>query len=169
MTMLIFRLSVLLFICSAHISIMAQSSFPSLTAETLSGKKITFPEAVKGRKALLVIAFERQAQAQADAWFDAYTKNFQSSGYVFYELPMISGFWKWMSGFIDSGMRSGVPSYKHDNVATYYGPLEDYYKAFGVKDKSLVYVFVLNEKGEITGRTTGAFDAGKLKKLSPLQ
>lgn len=144
---------------------MSQTLFPSLTAETLSGNKITFPQVVKGQKALLVVAFERQAQSQADAWYDAYVKNFQPQGYVFYELPMISGLWKWMSGFIDSGMRSGVPSYKHDNVATYYGPLDTYYEAFGVNNKSTVYVFSLNEQGQITASASGPATGVKINAL----
>jgi hypothetical protein len=142
-----------------------RTKFPSLTAETLAGNKITLPEAVKGKKAFLVIAFERKAQSQADDWYEVYAKQFQAEGYVFYELPMISSMWKWMSGFIDSGMRSGVPSYKHNNVATYYGPLDEYIKAFGVKDRSLVYVFTLNEQGEIVGRTSGGVEPGKIMQL----
>ena len=144
---------------------MSQISFPSIKAETLSGNKITFPDATKGSKALFVIAFERQAQKQADGWYEAYAANFQKRGYVFYEVPMISSFWKWMSGFIDSGMRSGVPVYKHNNVATYYGPLEEYFKAFGVTDKSLVFVFTVDEKGEIVARVTGAADKKKVNAL----
>ena len=139
--------------------------FPTLSAETLAGNKITFPDATKGKKAFLVIAFERQAQAEADVWFDVYAKEFQKQGYVFYEVPMISSLWKWMSGFIDSGMRSGVPEAKHNNVATYYGPLDSYLKAFDVKDKSLVYVFTLNETGQIVGRVTGKSTADKIKQL----
>jgi len=142
-----------------------KQTFPTLIAETLSGNKITLPDVVKGKKSFLVIAFERQAQPQADDWFDIYTTNFQKQGYVFYELPMISGLWKWMSGFIDSGMRSGVPLAKHNNVATYYGPLDSYFTAFGVKDKSLVYVFTLNENGQITERVTGKVTAEKIRIL----
>lgn len=144
---------------------MAQANFPPLTAETLSGNKVTFPDVVKGQKALLVVAFERQAQSQADAWYDAYVKSFQPKGFVFYELPMISGLWKWMSGWIDSGMRSGVPSYKHDNVATYYGPLDAYYEAFGVTNKSVVYVLSLDEQGRIAATTSGSVTDAKLKAL----
>lgn len=142
-----------------------RAKFPTLTAETLAGNKITLPDAVKGKKAFLVVAFERKAQSQADDWYSVYAKQFQAEGYVFYELPMISSMWKWMSGFIDSGMRSGVPSYKHNNVATFYGPLDDYIKAFGVKDRSVVYIFTLNETGEIVGRTSGAVEPGKIMLL----
>lgn len=140
-------------------------AFPSLTAQTLSGNNITLPDYIKGKKAMLVVAFERGAQSQADSWYQAFADSFEKKGYTFYELPMISSFWKWMSGWIDSGMRSGVPSYKHDNVATYYGPLDSYYKAFNVKDKSLVYVFLVNEEGLITATTTGFAKPDKVARL----
>lgn len=145
--------------------VMSQTAFPTLTAETLAGNKITLPNAVKGQKAFVVVAFERQAQRQADAWFDVYDAQFKNEGFVFYELPMISSMWKWMSGFIDSGMRSGVPSFKHNNVATYYGPLDNYLAAFEVKDKSLVYVFSLNESGKIVGKASGTVSPDKIKGL----
>ena len=140
--------------------------FPAIQAETLAGNQVTFPDVFKGKKALIVVAFQRQAQAQADSWYSAYAQYLQPDNYVFYEIPMISSFWKWMSGWIDSGMRSGVPAYKHNNVATYYGPLDNYYNALEIKDKSLVYVFTVDTNGFITGKTNGGFTPQKLQKLT---
>lgn len=141
--------------------------FPELKACTLAGNDICFPGDLRGKKALIVIAFKQGAQSQADTWYDAYVKSFKDKGYLFYEIPMISGGWKWMSGWIDSGMRSGVPVYKHPNVSTYYGPLDSYLTAFDVKDRSLVYVFTLNEEGIIYGRVTGAASESKVNALLP--
>jgi len=39
-------------------------------------------------------------------------------------------------------------------------------KTFGVKDRSLVYVFTLNEQGEMVVRTSGAVELGKMMTLN---
>ena len=70
-----------------------------------------------------------------------------------------------MSGWIDSGMRSGVPENKHDHVATYYGSLTKYYNHFEVDDSGTVYVFLLDKKGDIIFRTSGPADNDKFSEL----
>jgi hypothetical protein len=142
-----------LVIQAAMISANPSANFPSIKAQTLSGKNIELP--LPGKTQLLVIAFERQAQSQADAWYAFWKQNLQSSSALFYEVPMISSFWKWASGWIDGGMRSGVPAEKHPFVATYYGPLNDYFKKMNVKDKSKVYVFLIGPGGQILCRASG--------------
>jgi hypothetical protein len=138
-----------------HMQFQPTPLFPEIEAKTLTGNKIVFPQAAYGKKVLYVVAFHRGAQSQADAWYNFYKELFQPKGYVFYEIPMISNMWSWMSGMIDNGMRSGVPAFKHNNVATYYGPLKKYYEFFEVKDKDLVYVFSVDEKGHIVAKTHG--------------
>jgi hypothetical protein len=147
---------------AAMISANPSGTFPTIKAQTLSGKNIELP--VSGKTQLLVIAFERQAQSQADAWYKFWQQNLQSSSTSFYEVPMISTFWRWASGWIDGGMRSGVPVEKHPFVATYYGPLNDYFRQMNVKDKSKVYVFLIGPSGQILCRASGfpaAADAGR--------
>jgi len=127
--------------------------FPTIEAETLSQKKIVFPDVTEGKYALILIAFKRQTQGQVDSWLDPFIEEYGDNKQVtFYEIPMISNNWKWMSSWIDSGMRSGVPDYKHDHVATYYGPLSEYFEYFNINDKRLCYVFLLDESGNIIWR-----------------
>lgn len=152
------------------IIIMTQTSysqqFPSIEAETLSQKKVVFPEVTQGKYAFILIAFRRQTQEQVDSWLDPFIREFGENEQVtFYEIPMISNNWKWMSGWIDSGMRAGVPNYKHDHVATYYGKLSPYFDFFDIKDKSLCYVFLINKSGGIVWREEGALDSEKYNEL----
>src|SRR6056297_2658166 len=152
------------------IFIMAQTvqsqKFPSIEAETLSQKKVVFPEVTKGKYALILVAFRRQTQGQVDSWLDPFIRKFgKNSEVTFYEIPMISNNWKSMSGWIDSGMRAGVPQYKHDHVATYYGKLSPYFDFFDIKDKSLCYAFLLDRSGQIVWREMGAATNEKFNEL----
>ncbi len=141
--------------------------FPVIEAETLSQEKVVFPEVTQGKTALILIAFKRQTQGQVDSWLDPFIEEFGGNEQVtFYEIPMISNNWKWMSGWIDSGMRSGVPSYKHDHVATYYGPLSEYFEYFSIQDKRLCYVFLLDEEGNIIWKNQDAATPDSYNELS---
>ncbi len=143
--------------------------FPRIEAETLSKKQVVFPQDTQGQFALLLIAFRRQTQGEVDSWLNPFIEDFSNHQQVtFYEIPMISGNWKWMSGWIDSGMRSGVAEYKHDHVATYYGPLKSYFQHFEVDDVRRVYVFLLDKQGHILWRETGRANQNKYQELKLL-
>ena len=62
---------------------------------------------------------------------------------------MLAGGWKVASGWIDGGMRSGIPQGFHDNVLTYYGPLEDYHEQFNATEGCAAYVFILDDEGVV--------------------
>ena len=143
--------------------------FPRLEAETLSGDKLIFPEATKGKYAFILVAFKRQTQGEVDSWLNPFIEEFGNSESVtFYEIPMISGSWKLISSWIDSGMRSGIPEFKHDHVATYYGSLDKYYKHFDVEDTGTVYVFFLDKEGNIIYNTSGPANNDKFNELKSI-
>ena len=140
--------------------------FPSIKAETLSQKKVTFPETTKGLYTFILIAFKKQTQREVDSWLDPFIEEFGGEQDItFFEIPMISGNWKWMSSWIDSGMRTGVPDYKHDHVATYYGPLSKYFDYFNIKDSQTVHVFLLDKKGNIIWKESGPSNEKKYNEL----
>jgi hypothetical protein len=143
--------------------------FPTIEAETLSRKKVVFPEVARGQHAFILIAFRRQTQGEVDSWLDPFVEDFAGrEGITFYEIPMISGGWKWMSSWIDSGMRQGVPQYKHDHVATYYGPLKEYHKHLEIRDTGTVHAFLLDQQGRIIWRDIGPANDRKYSHLKEL-
>jgi len=143
--------------------------FPRITAKALSGKEVTIPDDVEGELTLIGVAFVRGAQGMLDSW----VRYFQElcSGKNVYELPMIEGgFWKIFSGFIDEGMRSGIPDEKHDYVVTYYGDASKFREKLGMDDKNLGYVFLLDEDGNILFKGEGyADEEGKERMLKKVK
>ncbi len=136
---------------------MKEIRFPRIKVETLSGKELVLPDDTEGKVVLIGVAFVREAQGMLDSWMD-YFKHLCSENEV-YELPIIeSSFWKVFSGFIDGGMRSGIPREKHDFVGTHYGDASDFVDALGIKDKKLGYVFLVDEEGYIRFRGDGYID-----------
>jgi len=136
---------------------MKEIRFPRIKVETLSGKELVLPDDTEGKVVLIGVAFVREAQGMLDSWMD-YFKHLCSENEV-YELPVIeSSFWKVFSGFIDGGMRSGIPREKHDFVGTHYGDASDFVDALNIEDKKLGYVFLVDEKGYIRFRGDGYID-----------
>jgi len=131
--------------------------FPTITASSLEGTKVTLPDAVQGMVALVVIAFERAAQSEIDSWVGPFESAFEHNpDVVVYEVPMIdSAVWRVMRGMIDAGMRAGIPQQRHAFVLTYYGSSEAYREALGMDDRSRAYLFLLDREGTIRWNGSG--------------
>ncbi len=139
--------------------------FPKLESESLSGKKVKVPDDLNGEVNLISIAFVREAQAMIDSWVEPFQE--MCEGKSAYELPMIDGyFWKIFSGFIDEGMKAGIPEDKHDYVITYYGDTSKFRKQLGIDDRNLAYVYLLNEDGRIVWSGKGFADEEGLDNMA---
>ena len=141
-------------------------TFPELKAETLSGIDMKYPDDVKGKVTLILMAFKRETQRTIDSWLEPFSKAFENdTGVQFFEIPMLAGAWKLMSPIIDGGMRSGIPKQKHGNVTTFYGDVNKYCKLLSIEDKSDGYVFLLDHNGVIQWRSNGFATEEKLREL----
>ncbi len=139
--------------------------FPELESESLSGKQIKIPDDLEGEINLISVAFVREAQAMLDSWVEPFQE--MCEGKSAYELPMIDGyFWKIFSGFIDEGMKTGIPARKHDYVVTYYGDTSNFREKLEMDDKNLGYVFLLNKEGEIIWSGKGFADEEGLDEMA---
>ncbi|MBM3494809.1 MAG: hypothetical protein FJX72_10920, partial [Armatimonadetes bacterium] len=85
-------------------------TFPVLEAESLRNRTVRLPEGLTGARNLLLVAYEREQQADVDTWLAVLdTLAPRIPDFAYYELPTISGSYKWMRAVIDGGMRGGIP------------------------------------------------------------
>ncbi|MCC4769233.1 hypothetical protein FXV91_03130 [Methanosarcina sp. DH2] len=127
-----------------------------MTSKSLTGRVVTLPKAVKGKVALICIAFVRSAQGMIDSWALPFEQEFgKNSRFVVYEVPMINAGWKVLSWMIDSGMRSGISVEKHDKVVTFYGDYSGYQEALGMGNTNFAYVFLLDPAGIVRWKGQG--------------
>jgi hypothetical protein len=149
--------------CSDRVTVTAGSKtgdgptrFPTVRAKTLAGRCVTFPTETKGKVGIVFIAFQQSAQSQIDTWVQPMISSYLDQPDVsYYELPMISGAYRPVSRFIDSGMRGGVPNALHDRTATFYGQRSTFFKSMKITDTTRAYLFVLSKDGHIVFRTSG--------------
>jgi hypothetical protein len=144
------------------------SIFPTIKAKTLAGNEITFPEDTKGKKTLLVVAYEQIAQPQADSWTNKVLETYKNSEINYYEVPMLDIGYTLIRGALDGGMKQGTDKKLHDNVATYYGPLNEYKSTLKTLDTSILHVFLLDEKGTVIFVTSGEVNDQKFKAFKSL-
>jgi hypothetical protein len=130
--------------------------FPRIVADTLSGRTLVIPDCVDAGLAVVVLVFRRHAQAIVDSWMGPLARKLEQHTDVhLYEIPMLAGGWRVMSGFIDGGMRGGIPVHKHNMVATSYGDLTRVREALAIHDLDSAYVYAVRPSGEIIWSAEG--------------
>ena len=93
--------------------------FPSVAGRALSGEVVHVPEDLAGAPALLLCAYRRGTQDDVDLW--AAFAGRRLPYLAVYELPIISSrAWRPLRGWIDGGMRGGVPPDLWTHVVTLY-------------------------------------------------
>ena len=93
--------------------------FPSVAGRALSGDVVRFPEDLAGAPALLLCAYRRGTQHDVDRWAAFVERRLPEL--VVWELPIISSpMWRPLQGWIDGGMRGGVPPRLWAHVVTLY-------------------------------------------------
>lgn len=142
------------------------SKFPELTAKSLAGNTVTLPNAGEGKVSLIGIAFERSAQNMLDSWLEPFEQEFgDNPAFVMYEVPMVGPNWNFLSLIIDSGMRGGIPTEKHNYVLTLYEDYSGYQELLDMEDRDLAYIFLLDKNGVIRWKGKGDSETGTMQKL----
>ena len=115
----------------------------------MSRETIRFPEHLAGKPAVLLVAYRRDTQEDVDRWLQFLANDWPQV--TRYEVPTIAGIiWRPLAGWIDSGMRGGVPENKWSSVVTLYGRdatrLRDFLGDYGVPS---AHVAVLDANGAV--------------------
>lgn len=140
--------------------------FPRMVAETLTGHSLVLPDSLDERLAIVVLVFRRSAQPIADSWTHPVARRYPDHPAVsWFELPILAGGWRMMSGFIDGGMRAGIPPARHEHVATFYGDTDRVRRALEIDDLDSAYPFLIDDRGAVLWRESGWAHAKKLHEL----
>ncbi|MHA7813743.1 MAG: patatin-like phospholipase domain-containing protein [Phycisphaerales bacterium] len=142
--------------------------FPRITAENLNKNKVTLPDDLKGNPALILVAYKQKQQTNVNTWLDRMDEiEAAIPGVQIIETPTISsGKWGWMAGFIDGGMRSGIPSTEaRGRTITLYTDVSLFNQALMIDDTDTIYAVMLDEEGEVAEIIEGDFTPAKLETL----
>ena len=134
--------------------------FPRIEARNLEGATVLLPEAFSGSPSVVIIAFTRSHQALVDSWtpwLDEFVEKHPSV--AFYEIPTISGSWKFMRRMIDGGMATAIRTPKVlKRTMTVYGDIRRITVPLGIFDRSTITVLLVTREGEVLWSHVGPFD-----------
>jgi hypothetical protein len=124
-------------------------AFPSVVGESLEKEAVAFPDAVAGEVAVLLVGYKQSTQFDIDRWLMGLLQAGVEAR--IYELPTIPGLVPTIiSGWIDNGMRSGIPEDDWAAVVTFYGDAaEPIAKLTGTENGRNARVLVLDRAGQV--------------------
>ena len=136
---------------------MMVDQFPEIEGTSLSLVEHRLPGTLAGEVNLLLIAFRQWQQRDVDTWVPtavALANDF--SGFRAYELPVISRVYRPVSGFIDGGMRSGIPDPDvRESTITIYTDRRQFLHALNIDSVGEIVPMLVTPDGEISWRSRG--------------
>ncbi len=138
--------------------------FPKVAGSNLNKQAFSLPNSFTGELNLVMVAFQRQQQDSVNTWLPLAQQLEREYGQRlhYYELPTISRFYGLFRGFIDGGMRSGIPNLKaRARTVTLYIDKVPFRKALSIPTEQMIQTFLLDRKGRIFWRTSGSLTAQK--------
>jgi hypothetical protein len=137
--------------------------FPEVSGRNLEGREFQLPRDFEGDVNLVLIAFQREHQAIVDSWMPAaaaWAKSY--SGLRYYELPTIASGYRLFRGFIDGGMRGGIPDVDaRERTITLYLDKGAFRSALGLASEETVYALVIDAEGSVAHILEGPYSDAK--------
>jgi hypothetical protein len=141
--------------------------FPSLSAHNLEGRLFNLPENFESEWNLLFVPFLRWQQMMVDSW-TPFAKELEQKipGLVFYELPVLDRLYSAAAGFIDGGMRGGIPDRRtREKTITLYIHKRPFFKALGIESEKEIHVLLVDRQGSVFWHNQGAYSSDKAADL----
>ena len=134
-----------------------ENRFPRVDGSSLSGTSHRLPDTLAGDRNLLLIAFRQWQQTDVDTWVPvAEALAAELPGFRAYELPVISQMYRPVSGFIDGGMRGGIPDLRvREATITLYINRRQFLDDLRIPAVNTIVPMLVTPAGEILWRTTG--------------
>jgi hypothetical protein len=143
-----------------------QNMFPSMTGIDLLGEERPLPDSFEGEFNIVSIAFQREQQENVNTWIEAVKPVLAENDNVrYYEVPLIYEMNAMMRGWVNNGMRSGLPSEEaRERTITVYTDREKFFDMMNMNEDT-IYTLLLNKKGEILWRAEGDATEEKMAEL----
>lgn len=140
-------------------------SFPSVRGTNLNQQQVALPDDFKGDVTVVLVGYQQRAQFDIDRWILGLLQANVPVKIV--EVPTIAGMVPQMvQGFIDNGMRSGIPKEDWASVVTVYEDADKIIQAIGNERPQSAHVLLLNKNGEISWSSNRGYSATQLLELA---
>lgn len=122
--------------------------FPEVTGTGLDGTDWRIPADFAGEPTVLLVGYVQEAQFDADRWLLGLLESKIDAR--IHELPTIDGlFPRMIGGWIDDGMRQGIPEEDWASVITVYGDADRIVDFTGRESPRNIRVLLLDAEGRV--------------------
>ena len=149
--------------------------FPTMEAENLSEHALNMPEDLKGKYAIIGLAYSKKSEKALQSWFgpvfnqfmrepdknNLFTTNYDINLYF---VPMITGHKTAIYKSVLHKVQETIDRELHPHVLFYKGSIKAYKSALSLK-KDVPHFFLLDDTGKIIWRTSGFYSAEKLQEI----
>ena len=119
-----------------------------VTGQSLEGNSVVIPRDFAGQETLLLFGYKQNSQFDIDRWLIGL--DMTKTNVAAYEIPTIQGMLPRMfSGFIDGGMRKGIPKDLWKGVVTVYEDGDKVQRFTGNLNPNNARVMLLDKQGNI--------------------
>jgi hypothetical protein len=144
-----------------------EAKFPMVSGFNLNRQELIIPDDLPGKHNLVIVAFQQYQQADVNTWIP-YAKEIEARipGFMYYELPTIYEMPSFSRTFINEGMRAGIPDQTaRERTITLYIDKDEFKSALGISSEDEISLFLVDNQGSITWRSSGRFAEAKAKDL----
>jgi hypothetical protein len=143
------------------------SQFPVVSGFNLERQKFEFPREFEGEFNLVLIPFQRWHQDIVDTWIPTAKKiEAEFPGFIYYELPTLTSMSTLCRTFLNEGMRAGIPdTTARQRTITLYLDKESFRAALDIPSENDIYLFLVDNQGEILWQSAGEFTQEKANSL----
>ena len=132
--------------------------FPQITSENLARERFDLPADFEGDYNLCLIAFQQWHQRLVDSWIPLAQQMEETyPRFRYYEFPVIRRMNPLYRGFIDQGMRGGIPDpvARHKTI-TLYTDKAAFRQALEIASEDDIHVRLVDRAGVVYLATAGA-------------
>jgi hypothetical protein len=142
--------------------------FPSVLAKDLEGREVRIPEDLPPTPRIVMLAFQRWHQGLIETWGPTLQAlESRCRELSVWEVPALSRLYLPVRGFIDGGMRAGIPDpASRQHTLTAYTDLSALARELGLPSLETIYLLLLAPDATIAWRGEGAADAEQAAALN---
>lgn len=138
--------------------------FPTVVGESLAGEPVELPTAFRGAPVVLLVGYEQSTQFDLDRWLLGLSRS--GADVAVREIPTIPGLVPGMfGGWIDAGMRRGIPEEDWGSVVTLYSDAAPVARFTGNRDGLPGRILLLDAEGRVAFFHDRGFSVGALDRL----
>jgi hypothetical protein len=141
------------------------ATFPKIAAENLAGETKNFPQDFPSDRTVLLIAWQREQQAELDTWMEK-LQLLKDGAPAWIEFPVIEDPGAIARAVIDLGMKRGIPNPKiRARVFTLYRDPAEFARQASLPDATRVHIAVVDRRGTVHAVASGPWSAASEKTI----